>query len=188
MVTREAPMDQPLMPERIRPGDLSALHVFDRFDMSVQARETDIHSPDFQRPSLYRVTPRLGAPSFMVHPSRECSGSTASRRCRPAGSRATTTRIGACRSSCRSSRRSSRIRRSRAASRTCLRRRAIPVLKIAQLAEKAAGAAVDPDEQTIDELGPAHQRLQEQPPPDAARQGSGGLHPRPGCVPGPWRT
>ena len=152
MVTREAPMDQPLMPERIRPGDLSALHVFDRFDMSVQARETDMHSPDFQRPSLYRVTPRLGAPSFMVHPSRVLrfdgitalsSGGFTSYYGQDWGVSELVPIL------------TSLIEDQTLASSIAhlSQEASIPVLKIAQLAEKAAGAAVDPDEQTIDELG-----------------------------------
>ena len=70
MVTREAPLTEPLVIERIREGDLAALHVFDRFDMSVMGREMDLFSPEYQRPAMYRVTPRRGGTPFLVHPSR----------------------------------------------------------------------------------------------------------------------
>ena len=72
LVTKEAPLTDPLMPERIRPGDLSAIHVFDRFDLSVISREADLFSPMFQQPTHYHITPSRtgGSVPFDVHASR----------------------------------------------------------------------------------------------------------------------
>ena len=152
MVTREAPLTEPLMVDRIRPGDLAALHVFDRYDMSVQTREMDLMSPDFQGPALYRVTPRHGGSQFHVHPSRVLrfdgiapltSGGFTSYYDQDWG---VSELIPILTSLLEDQTLASSIAHlSQEAS--------IPVLKIGQLAEKAAGTTVDPDEQTIEELG-----------------------------------
>ena len=63
MVTREAPLTD-AAGRRAHPPrrSIAALHVFDRYDMSVvMTREMDLYSPDFQGPVMYRVTPRRGA-------------------------------------------------------------------------------------------------------------------------------
>ena len=152
MVTREAPLTEPLVIERIRPGDLAALHVFDRYDMSVISREMDLYLRDFQRPAMYRVTPRRGGVPFQIHPSRvlRFDGITAfsgggfdSYYDQDWG---VSELIPIMTSLIEDQTLASSIAHlSQEAS--------VPVLKIRQLAEKAAGAAVDPDEQTIEELG-----------------------------------
>ena len=152
MVTKEAPITEPLVLNRIRPGDLSALHVFDRYDMSVVSRETDIHSPDMQGPAMYRVTPRLGAVPFMVHPSRVLrfdgispfsSGGFTSYYDQDWG---VSELIPIMTSLIEDQTLASSIAHlSQEAS--------IPILKIAGLAEKAAGMPVDSDEQSLEELG-----------------------------------
>ena len=152
MATREAQLTEPLMTERIRPGDLKALHVFDRYDMSVQARETDLFSPEFQRPAMYRVTPRLGVAPFMIHPSRVLrfdgitplsSGGFTSYYDQDWGVSELIPIL------------TSLIEDQTLASSIAhlSQEASVPVLKIAQLAEKAAGMTVDSDEQSIEELG-----------------------------------
>ena len=152
MATVEAPLTEPLIIERIRPGDLRGLHVFDRYDMSVMSRETDLFSPDFQRPAMYRVTPRLGATQFYVHPSRVLRFDGIA----PYGTGGFTSYydqdwgvselIPILTSLIEDQTLASSIAHlSQEAS--------VPVLKIGHLAEKAAGMAVDPDEQSIEELG-----------------------------------
>ena len=152
MVTREAPLTEPLVVERIRPGDLAALHVFDRFDMSVTSREQDLMSPDFQKPAMYRVTPRLGGTQYHVHPSRVLrfdgispfsTGGFTSYYEQDWGVSELVPIL------------TSLIEDQTLASSIAhlSQEASIPVLKIAQLAEKAAGAAIDPDEQSLEELG-----------------------------------
>ena len=70
IVTGEAPLEEPLVPERIRPGDLKALHYFDRYDISVPARDRDFYSPNFGKPLYYQVHPAFGVPPMRVHHSR----------------------------------------------------------------------------------------------------------------------
>ena len=53
VVTAEAPMDQPLILERIRPGDLKNLIIVDRFDLDVQEYDWDIYSDTFGKPIRY---------------------------------------------------------------------------------------------------------------------------------------
>ena len=152
MVTREAPLTEPLVVERIRPGDLKALHVFDRYDMSVTSREMDLFSPDFQQPSMYRVTPRLGGTQYHVHPSRVLrfdgiapfsTGGFTSYYDQDWG---VSELIPIMTSLIEDQTLASSIAHlSQEAS--------IPVLKIQGLAEKAAGMPVDSDEQSLEELG-----------------------------------
>ena len=145
-------LTQPLVIERIRPGDLKALHVFDRYDMSVMGRNMDLFSPDFQRPAMYRVTPRRGGTPFVVHPSRVLrfdgimsfsSGGFDSYYDQDWGVSELIPIL------------TSLIEDQTLASSIAhlSQEASIPVLKIAQLAEKAAGAVIDPDEQSIEELG-----------------------------------
>ena len=152
MVTREAPLTEPLVIERIRPGDLAALHVFDRYDMSVISRETDIYSRDFQRPAMYRVNPRRGGVPFQIHPSRVLrfdgitafsSGGFESYYDQDWGQSELIPIL------------TSLIEDQTLASSIAhlSQEASVPVLKIANLAEKAAGVAADSDEQTIEELG-----------------------------------
>ena len=69
MVTREAPLEVPLMPERVRPGDLIALQVFDRFDASVWRRDDDPLSVTYGEALTYHLTPTRG-PGIFVDASR----------------------------------------------------------------------------------------------------------------------
>ena len=69
MVTKEAPMDTPMEPERIREGDLLALHVFDRFDASIYSHVTDLAEPNYGEPEMYHFHPTRGV-GMTVHPSR----------------------------------------------------------------------------------------------------------------------
>ena len=69
IMSAEAPPEEPLMPERIREGDLKALHYFDRHDLSVTMPETDIYSPNLGQPLYYMLTPSWGTP-IRIHPSR----------------------------------------------------------------------------------------------------------------------
>ena len=69
MVTREADMETPLVPERIRPGDLVGLHVFDRYSASVWQRDDDLMSAGYGSPVYYDVHPRRGL-GMRVHESR----------------------------------------------------------------------------------------------------------------------
>ena len=69
MATAEAPLDEPLIPERVRPGDLLNLIVYDRFDASIVERDTDPFSPEYGQPLRYRFSGR-GAPMLSVDASR----------------------------------------------------------------------------------------------------------------------
>ncbi|MCY3553724.1 MAG: DUF1073 domain-containing protein [Gemmatimonadetes bacterium] len=69
MMTREAPLEMPMDPKRIRPGDLVGLQVFDRFDASVMVRDDDHMSPTYGQALVYRINPARGF-GFNVHASR----------------------------------------------------------------------------------------------------------------------
>ena len=69
MMTREAPLETPLVPDRIRAGDLVGLQVFDRFDASVTLRDDDHLSPTYGEALVYRINPARGF-GFNVHASR----------------------------------------------------------------------------------------------------------------------
>lgn len=68
MITKEADLMEPLMPERIRMGDLIALRVYNRFSLYVSQRNDDVMSTDYG-PAMYHVFPKNGMP-FDIHPSR----------------------------------------------------------------------------------------------------------------------
>ena len=76
MMTKEAPMETPLVPEQIREGDLTAIRVFHRYDCSVLERDYDIHSPTYGDPMVYNIVPSYGGSvtaqgmPFPVHASR----------------------------------------------------------------------------------------------------------------------
>ena len=70
MMTREAPMEEPLVVERIRPGDLTALRVLTRYDASVYQRDYDLASPDYADPIYYDLHPIYGGLPLRVHASR----------------------------------------------------------------------------------------------------------------------
>ena len=69
MITREAALDTPLVPEQIRRGDLVNLLVLDRYDMSVMERDLNILSPTYGEPVRYAVHPSRGG-TAVVHSSR----------------------------------------------------------------------------------------------------------------------
>ena len=69
MVTAEDDMTTELVPERIRPGDLRALHVFDLWSMAAVDYDDDWASPDFGKPTAWTITSRFGS-QVDVHPSR----------------------------------------------------------------------------------------------------------------------
>lgn len=70
MATQEAPLEEPLQINRIREGDLKALHYFDRFDLSVTNREPDFFSDNYGKPTHYQVHPTIGGAPLVVHHSR----------------------------------------------------------------------------------------------------------------------
>ncbi len=69
MVTREANLSEPLMLERVRPGDLLNLLPLDRYDASVFERDDDPYSPTYGQALRYFLTPSRGV-GFHVHASR----------------------------------------------------------------------------------------------------------------------
>ena len=69
LVTREAPMDEELVAERIRPGDLLAIHVLDHWSMTATEYDEDWTSPGFGYPTMWNLTTRFGT-QMDVHPSR----------------------------------------------------------------------------------------------------------------------
>ena len=69
MMTKEAPMESPLIAKRIRPGDLTNLLVLNRFELSVQERDLDMHSPTYLQPLSYQLHPTRGE-GRLVHASR----------------------------------------------------------------------------------------------------------------------
>ena len=67
--TTEAPLDQPLEPMRIRPGDLRGFSTFDHWNGArVVERDTDFMSPEFGSPVLYEFA--NGSDPIRVHASR----------------------------------------------------------------------------------------------------------------------
>lgn len=69
MITAESTLDTPLRPEAIRPGDLLALQVVDRYNAVVMERERDLYSPMYGQPSVYQVYGQYGD-SLRIHASR----------------------------------------------------------------------------------------------------------------------
>ena len=71
LMTEEAPMDTPLKIERIRPGDLKSIRVFDRYDASGWQWDTDIFSNNYRFPLIYSLHPTGGNGELTkVHHSR----------------------------------------------------------------------------------------------------------------------
>ena len=71
MASTEASLEEPLEPDRIREGDLSALHYFDRYDLSVTERDPDFYSCTYGEPLWYLLHPgNPGGVLLRVHPSR----------------------------------------------------------------------------------------------------------------------
>ena len=69
IATLDAPLLDPLVLDRVRPGDLSNLIVFDRYDASVAGYDLDPFSASYGEPTIYRFTSR-GGPIFEVDASR----------------------------------------------------------------------------------------------------------------------
>ena len=69
IATMDAPLLDPLDLDRLRPGDLSNLIVFDRYDASVAGYDLDPFSPSYGEPTGYRFTSR-GGPILEVDASR----------------------------------------------------------------------------------------------------------------------
>ena len=70
LMSKEAPLDTPLVPEQIREGDLSSLRVVTRYDASVRDRDYDLYSPTYGSPITYDVHPNWGGVPIRVHASR----------------------------------------------------------------------------------------------------------------------
>lgn len=69
MVTKEAPMEQPLIIERLRPDDLVRLEIVDRFDLEVHEYDYDVYSETAGEPIRYIWNAgRMGR--HIVHSSR----------------------------------------------------------------------------------------------------------------------
>ena len=68
-MSTEAPLESPLVPEQIRPGDLKALRVVDRYSAYVSQRDLDPFSPTYGQPLMYFIHPVKGA-GFHIHASR----------------------------------------------------------------------------------------------------------------------
>ena len=69
MVCKDASLETPLIPERLKEGDLTHLLVYDRYSLSIEQVVTDPYSPMYGMPEFYRISPRYGA-SFYIHESR----------------------------------------------------------------------------------------------------------------------
>ena len=69
IMSTEAPLEEPLIPERIRPGLLKNLLQVNRYELSAWQNETDMFSPNYARPEFYNVHPHQGG-TMRVHHSR----------------------------------------------------------------------------------------------------------------------
>ena len=65
MITREAPLDESLVLERVRNGDLISLMPIDRYDAQVETVDSDFYSPTYGQPLTYRIRDTV-----MIHASR----------------------------------------------------------------------------------------------------------------------
>ena len=71
IMSQEAPLETPLMPEQVRPGDLKGLRVFSRYEASVWSRDGDLWSGNYGQPEFYRLHPSWSPDqSLQVHHSR----------------------------------------------------------------------------------------------------------------------
>ena len=75
IASKEDDLSEPLDVRRIREGDVTALHYFDRYDLSVTYRDHDFGSQTFRKPVYYEVHP-----SYSDRPTaftiRECCALT----------------------------------------------------------------------------------------------------------------
>lgn len=69
LALRDDDWTQPFDPAAMEPGRLIALHVFDRYALSVERRQIDYMEADFGMPLEYRFAPKNG-PGFLAHASR----------------------------------------------------------------------------------------------------------------------
>ena len=71
IVSKEAPLHTPLIPEFIREGDLTNLLVFDRFDARIDEEVSDIYDRAYGQPEMYIIKPRIRPEKELeVHASR----------------------------------------------------------------------------------------------------------------------
>ena len=70
LFTAEAPMEEPLNPDAIRPGDLRNIVVVDRYSVNVDTIVSDPFNPAYGTPEMYRVYLGDKGESMDVHPSR----------------------------------------------------------------------------------------------------------------------
>ena len=69
MVSGEDSLEMPLIPERVRKGDLAAVRYFDRFDASITQRYMGLDHPKWRQPEFYDLHPSSGE-VMRVHESR----------------------------------------------------------------------------------------------------------------------
>ena len=69
MITAEAPLDTPLNPDRIRPGDLRSLLPVERYRVTVMQAVEDLFDPAYGEPLLYRLNLPSGH-TIPIHASR----------------------------------------------------------------------------------------------------------------------
>lgn len=69
VMSTEAPLTNPFNIEQFRPGDLSTLLVFNRYDATVIERDYNIFSPEFGKAVIYHIAPKYGM-AFDIHASR----------------------------------------------------------------------------------------------------------------------
>ena len=69
LFSREASLESPLVPERIRPGDNTHNAVFDRYHAWYADRDDEMSSPTYNQPEHYHIYGRTGQ-TLKVHVSR----------------------------------------------------------------------------------------------------------------------
>lgn len=71
MMTKDDQLDTPLLPERVRPGDLTNLLVLNRYELAVPERDHDLYSDNYGQPLYYDLFPHRGGTVYpRVHHSR----------------------------------------------------------------------------------------------------------------------
>ena len=70
IISEEADLESPLDIRRIREGDVTALHYFDRYDLSVPRKNGDFRDANYGKPDYYDVHPSYGSVTERVHHSR----------------------------------------------------------------------------------------------------------------------
>ena len=69
LVLEDAPPEEPLDPMQVQPGQLKAIHLFDRFRTSVNAFTTDLRDQNWNLPEYYQITTPYGQ-QFDAHHTR----------------------------------------------------------------------------------------------------------------------